>query len=292
MGSLRPATWDLTGEVVANGRVSSGLWRLDLTLPQPVGFEPGQFAMLNLVGPQQLVFRRPFSIFATTGSTISFLYRVVGRGTEQLAELRVGDGVDCLAPLGGGFPAPGPEPVVILAGGVGLPPLHAWMLTHGRPEDVACFGARDGADVPWDLLDERWQVSVDHDRDVPAHRQAHHGLVTEAALATLRGADGPRHVLACGPTPLLKAAAALARERGWRCHVSLEEHMGCGYGVCKGCVVPVLTDREPGWRNATSCEEGPVFDAAQLDWTRYALGDEEDALGDEEDARGGEEDRA
>jgi len=260
---------------MANGLVSTGLWRLDVTLPRPVPFAPGQFAMINLTGPGQLVFRRPFSILGVDGTTISFLYRVVGRGTGAMAGLRPGDRLDCLAPLGVPFPEPGDAPVVILAGGVGLPPLHAWFLTHGRPDDVACFGARDGGDVPWDLLDGRWHVSVDHHDNLPAGREAHHGLVTEAALAALGQLSGPRHVLACGPTPLLRAAADLARRHRWTCHVSLEEHMGCGYGVCKGCVVPVISDLEPGWRNATSCVEGPVFDAADLDWQRIGASDPE-----------------
>jgi dihydroorotate dehydrogenase electron transfer subunit len=116
-------------------------------------------------------------------------------------------------------------------------------------------------------------VSVDRHEHVPAGRAAHHGLVTELALAELdrAGRARPRLVLACGPTPLLRAAALLARDRGWPCQVSLEEHMGCGYGVCKGCVVPVRLG-EPGsdsWRNANSCTEGPVFDAELIDWERF-----------------------
>jgi dihydroorotate dehydrogenase electron transfer subunit len=82
------------------------------------------------------------------------------------------------------------------------------------------------------------------------------------------GLAGPYQVLACGPTPMLRAAAALAAQRGWSCLVSVEEHMGCGYGVCKGCVVPVWNG-EGGVRNAMSCEEGPVFDAAGLAWDSF-----------------------
>ena len=274
MGLLEPATWDLTGRVTANAAVSSGLLRLDLELPRAVGFAPGQFAMLNLTGAEQLVFRRPFSILAADGEAISFLYRVVGRGTARLANLEAGDTVDCLAPLGKPFAAPDAQtpPALILAGGVGLPPLHAWFARHGRPGDVACFGGRDGGDVPWGLLPAPWRVSVDRDEAIPAGRHARTGLVTELALAELADHEdpGPRLVLACGPTPLLRAAAALARDRQWPCRVSLEEHMGCGYGVCKGCVVPVLLDPAggDGWRNANSCTEGPVFDAADLDWER------------------------
>jgi len=269
----QPAAWDLTGRVVANRPCSTGLWRLDLELPQAVPFVPGQFAMINLVGPERLVFRRPFSILAAQDRVLSFLYRVVGRGTALLAGLRPGAGVDCLAPLGRGFP--GPEattpPALLLAGGVGLPPLAAWFARHGRPGDLACFGGRDGGDVPWDLVPPPWQVSVDRVDAAATARGAFAGLVTELARQRLaaRPDAGGRLVLACGPTPLLRAAAQLSHERGWPCHVSLEEHMGCGYGVCKGCVVPVRDAGPEGWRQATSCTEGPVFAAGDLDWDRF-----------------------
>ena len=270
-----PATWDLPGRVAVNRPVSTGLWRLDLDLPRPVPFKPGQFAMLNPRAHGQLVFRRPFSILAAGASSLAFLYRVVGRGTALMASLQPGDPVDCLAPLGNPFPAPTADtpPALILAGGVGLPPLAAWHARHGRAGDLACFGGRDPGDVPWPLVPAPWHVSVDRPGDgVPLGREVYTGLVTALAAARLEGdTHGSRLVLACGPTPLLRAAARFAAGRGWPCLVSLEEHMGCGYGVCKGCVVPVRDPGLAGWRNANSCTEGPVLDAAMLDWDRFGV---------------------
>lgn len=258
--------------VVANAPVSRGLLRLDARLASPAGFEPGQFAMLNVVGPGQLVFSRPFSILAVEGDVVSFLYRVVGRGTAALEALGPGAPLTYLGPLGTPFPQPVPGvPAVLVAGGVGLPPVHAWLARWGREGDLAFFGGRDGADVPWSLLDDRWAVSVDQATDVPADRGAWHGVVTGLAAARTADLAGPRALLACGPLPLLKAAAALAAERGWACWLSLEEHMGCGYGVCKGCVIPVRdAQAEGGWRNATCCDEGPVFRATDIAWERAA----------------------
>ena len=253
-----------------NAPVSAGMLRLDLRLPRALAFEPGQFAMLNLVGPAEMVLRRPFSILAAEDRDLAFLYRVAGRGTAQLAVLRAGERVACLAPLGSAFPPPQADlPVVLLAGGVGVPPLHAWWRRYGRPQDRAFFGGRDGDDVPWGLLDD-WRVSVDAATGLGPGREAHVGLVTALCERDLApaGAAGPRQVLACGPTPMLRAAAALAAARGWPCLVSVEEHMGCGYGVCKGCVVPVRGEGGTV-RNAMSCEEGPVFDAALLAWDQF-----------------------
>ena len=277
--------WLHVARVAANEAVSRGLIRLDLELPQPLAFAPGQFAMLNFRDERQLVFSRPFSILAADGNRASFLYRVVGRGTQMLAELSDGDELSVLGPLGTPFPAPvAAEPVILMAGGVGLPPLLAWWHRYGREGDRAYFGGRDGADIPWSLIDESWQVSVeragagdgsdDRPADLPARQDPYRGLVTDCC----RDDDpfgGARRglILGCGPLPMLAAVAALARERDWRCLVSVEEHMGCGYGVCKGCVVPLVApdaSSEAAFVNATSCQQGPVFAAESIDWKRFA----------------------
>ena len=266
MTDPRPAAVAAVGRVTANALVSSAYYRLDCELDLPFTFLPGQFVMLNLPRPEGWTFSRPFSVLSSRGATVSVLYRVVGRGTAALAAQSVGARLDVLGPLGEPFPAPAPGGrVVLLGGGVGLPPVFAWRERWGRPVDRAFFGARDGGEVPWELLGDGWQVSVDRRDGLPPGREAFTGVVTALAAAELgqdHGRDGGVTVLACGPTALLRAAAAWARARGWDCRVSLEEHMGCGYGVCKGCVVSVRDG--DGVRNATCCGEGPVFAAERL----------------------------
>ncbi len=262
-----------SASVIANARVSSGLIRLDLELAKEQGFEPGQFAMINLAGPRAFVFSRPFSLLEADRTQVSFLYRVVGRGTRALERLRPGQVLSFLGPLGQPFPpAQDDLPVILIGGGVGLPPVWAWQRKFGRPGDLGFFGARNGSDVPWDLLGKDWSISVDVREHLPAGRLAEVGVVTDLVAKEIPEDDPTRRlVLACGPIPLLKAAAELANQRGWQCYVSLEEHMGCGYGACKGCVVPLLDVDDPaGWRNATCCQEGPVFTAESVDWLRYA----------------------
>jgi dihydroorotate dehydrogenase electron transfer subunit len=268
------ATIRVDGTVRTNQPVSSGLLRLDLQLDSPLpggaDFAPGQFAMLNFTGGRSLVFSRPFSILDWRQDVVSFLYREVGTGTRAMAELEEGGRMTFLGPLGTPFPTlAGDQAAVLIGGGVGLPPVAAWLARHGRSQDRGYFGGRDGADVPWSQLQGNWQVSVDEARDIPAGKGAFTGLVTQL-VARDKELDGSyrRVVLTCGPVPMLKAARELALARGWECHVSLEEHMGCGYGACKGCVVPVSTPDGQG-RNATCCQEGPVFPAEQIIWERY-----------------------
>jgi len=263
-----PAPRWTTGVVAANEAVAAGLLRLDLELPRPAAFAPGQFAMLNLLGPLELVFGRPLSILDADGRRLSFLYRVVGEGTARLAQAKPGDPVACFAPLGRPFPPPGEAPCLLLAGGVGLPPLWAWRRRHGRPADLACFGARSGDDVPWGLVPPPWRVSVERAEGAPSGRAAA-GTVVELATALLAefrrdGRRPPAKVLACGPLPMLRAAARLAAGQGWECLVSVEERMGCGYGVCRGCVVPAAAGHY-----LTACQEGPVLAASEIDWERF-----------------------
>ena len=237
------------GVVANNQAVSTGLIRLEIETDQELDFLPGQFAMLNLTGPRKRIFGRPFSILSCSGNRMGFLYRVVGGGTATLASLEPGDEMTLLGPLGTPFPAPVEgQPAVLLAGGVGLPPILAWWNRFARAGDRAFFGARDPGDLPWDLLPDSWKASVDEEGEAPAGRTVWLGLVT--ALAERELGDGelpPSRVLACGPAPLLEAAGRLASGRGWECFVSMEEHMGCGYGACKGCVIPIFRSEEILW---------------------------------------------
>lgn len=263
----------LTGRIVSDRPASSSMRRLDIVLDDPTTFVPGQFCMLNLDGPAALVLGRPFSILAAADVRLSLLYKVTGAGTARLRDAGEGARVVVLGPLGRPFPEPDARPHLLLAGGVGLPPLLAWAERWARPRDLCCAGGRDGADLPWDLLGSSWRASVDLPADVPPRREAFAGNVVALARSLLPADAPPHRVLACGPLPLLRAAAALARERGWECRVSVEERMGCGYGVCRGCVVPRAGNA--GW--ATACVDGPVFDASALDWDGIGTGADPDA---------------
>ena len=96
----------------------------------------------------------------------------------------------------------------------------------------------------------------------------HHGFVTELLTRvldeTVRGND-ERRIVACGPVPMMKAVAAIASTAGVRCQVSLETPMACGIGICFSCVAKV---RQPdgGWDWKRTCVEGPIFDAARIEW--------------------------
>lgn len=258
----------LLGRVVANEALSSSMIRLDLDLEAPTGFLPGQFCMVNLEGGSRMPLSRPLSILRTEGSRLSLLYKVVGHGTRLLSEAPVGAAVRVLSPLGRSFPERDDDrPRLLLAGGVGLPPLWSWFERYGRKGDLACFGGRDRDDVPWGLIPPGWRVSLDSAEGGAGPAGMFVGNVVALAESLLPDDAPAHHVLACGPVPLLRAAAVMAAQRGWNCEVSVEERMGCGYGVCRGCVVP--RPAAAGWW--TACQDGPILAADDVDWERFGL---------------------
>ncbi len=228
--------------------------------------------------------RRPFSIAdrfdADDGTHLLLISRSVGVATRWLDRVRPGDGLDITGPLGRGFRIPpSSAPLVLVGGGVGIPPLlylTRW-LHERRYTAVTCiFGAttrdllplrlraqpnREGAPSPCvELPGQAPFASVittdDGTLGLP-------GRVSDALLHQPLGRDSL--VLACGPEPMLRAVADLTRTFGCACQLCIERNMGCGVGTCQSCVVRLRDlGRPEGWRWALTCTEGPVFDRDDL----------------------------
>jgi dihydroorotate dehydrogenase electron transfer subunit len=217
--------------------------------PQP---DPGQFYMLTAGerwggGEDERPFLpRAFSVMRARGDTLEFLLEDVGPGTARLAELRAGDGLWLLGPLGNGFAPPrdGRRPVLV-GGGVGIAPLAIWSDALGGAETL--LGFRDAAHAAGAALIAGARVATD-DGSV-----GHHGLVTE-----LLPRDADIEVYACGPPRMLDAVAAICNERAIPAQLAMESGMACGFGACFGCVVPT----QEGY--VRLCVDGPVLEAAAL----------------------------
>jgi dihydroorotate dehydrogenase electron transfer subunit len=238
--------------------------RLVLRAPQisPL-VKPGQFAHLRVLPMKEALLRRPFSIFQAQGETISILYKAVGRGTERLRQMRTGEEVSVIAPLGRGFavPEPGGSIPLLLAGGYGMAALY--LLAERSPQKGIVFvGGRGRVDIlcESEFRSLGWEVQVTTEDGSHGAK----GLVTEPLLAELRRASSNRMLYACGPTPMLRAAGRIAEEFGIPAELSMDEHMCCGVGVCLTCVLPVKTPQ--GWEYRRACTEGPVFDSRAVLW--------------------------
>jgi dihydroorotate dehydrogenase electron transfer subunit len=221
--------------------------------------DPGQFYMLAAAerwggGEDERPFLpRAFSVLRRhDDGTLDFLVEDVGPGTARLAELRPGDGLWILGPLGRGFAAPRDDRRPILAGGgVGIAPLAIWSDALG-PEALVLLGFRDAPRAEGAALIPGARVATD-DGSV-----GHHGLVTDLLRAEL-GRDPRAEVYACGPPLMLEAVRALCAELAVPAQLALESGMACGFGACFGCVVPTRA----GY--VRLCVDGPVIDAAELE---------------------------
>lgn len=228
---------------------------LDAGGPQP---DPGQFYMLRASwrwgggASERPYLPRAFSVLRArstpAGVELQFLLEAVGPGTERLSEIRVGESLSVLGPLGHGFEGPrGGHRPLLVGGGVGIAPLAIWQ--DRLDQDAAVLlGFRDADHAAGAELLTGAAVATD-DGSV-----GHRGRVTELLARELDRGE-PAEVYSCGPPPMLEAVRALCARRAVPAQLALESGMACGFGACFGCAVP--TNRGL----IRLCLEGPVLDA-------------------------------
>jgi dihydroorotate dehydrogenase electron transfer subunit len=232
----------------------------DVETPEP---RPGQFAMIAATerwggGEEERPYlARAFSIARRRVGESQFLLEDVGPGTRRLCELREGEGLWALGPLGKGFePPPARRRSILVGGGVGIAPLAILqdaLEAEAESEVTVLLGFRDGARAEGAALLRGAQVATD-DGSV-----GHHGLLTELLSKELYR-DSRAQVYACGPAPMLEAVRAMCATRDVPAQLALEAGMACGFGACYGCAVP---KRGGGYLRV--CVDGPVIDAAELE---------------------------
>ena len=256
-----------------------------LTLDSPEiakATKPGQFVHITV--SDSLAMRRPISIMSvdTDNGTFDLLYKVVGEGTRQLAERKIGEVLSIIGPIGNGFELTDKKLPLLIGGGVGMPPMIAIAQqmkdTNHDPFVIL------GSEVPFPFtpelskignpcpnashtmpLLEEWNVAC-RLASLQDYKGVFKGYVTDLAreyLNTLSTDELAQvEVYSCGPHPMLEAVAKLAKEYDLPCQVSLEEYMACAVGGCAGCVVEVQTDNGPAMKRV--CVDGPIFDATTV----------------------------
>lgn len=255
-----------TARVLLNAPYSGGYRELRLDVTSISGkVVPGQFVHIRVPGLSDRVLRRPFSVFHADAEILCVLYKVVGQGTQVLANVDEGEDISVLGPLGNGFPAVDESAFpVLVAGGYGVAPL--CFLAERMPVKGVLFVG--GSSAP-DILcvdrfeDMGWTVHVTTEDGTMGRR----GLVTDALDDWLGeyASDRTPEFFVCGPDGLLRAIGERCVSRGWRGSLSLDKHMGCGLGACLACVQRL---RDPNGEEfwARVCKEGPVFDAEKVVW--------------------------
>ena len=236
-------------EIIENQALTDSVYRMTLSGDVSAITAPGQFVNIRLEG---LYLRRPISVCDVGENTLTIIYKVVGKGTEQLSQMQCGT-LDVLTGLGNGYDlTPAGDAPVLLGGGVGVPPMYLLarrLIAMGKKVRVILgFNTRDeifyeeefkalGAEVTVTTVDGSYGVK---------------GFVTDA----LKDMDYT-YFYTCGPEPMLKAVYRASVTSG---QMSFEKRMGCGFGACMGCSCKTIT----GYKRI--CKEGPVMHKEEILW--------------------------
>lgn len=238
-------------EIIENVPLTENVMRMKLRGDTSANTAPGQFINIKLDG---LYLRRPISVCDCEDGIYTIIYKVVGKGTEQMREMQEGM-LDVLTGLGNGYDTSvsGEHPL-LLGGGVGVPPLYLLakkLIGEGKKVSVILgFNTKDeifyeeefralGADVTVTTVDGSYGVK---------------GFVTDA----MRDMEYT-YFYTCGPEPMLKAIYNTSVTSG---QLSFEERMGCGFGACMGCSCKTL------YGNKRICKDGPVLVKEEIIWEK------------------------
>ncbi|MGM9960720.1 MAG: dihydroorotate dehydrogenase electron transfer subunit [Allobaculum sp.] len=230
--------------ILSNTPIAKDIFKMELETEIATLAKPGQFVQISV---PDFYLRRPISVSWVEGNVLTLVYKIMGKGTDKLGRMRPGHSLNILGPLGQGFPIAAKDEVLILGGGVGTPPL---LLTAKAYQDR---GTKVHVVLGFNTADEVF------------YQSEFEQLGITPIICTMDGSMGVKgtvldgvkannivcsFVLSCGPLPMLRAIQKTYTEG----YISLESRMGCGFGVCLGCVM-VDKDGTP----VRVCKNGPVF---------------------------------
>lgn len=237
-------------EIKSNTALTKTVYKMELKGDVSDITSSGQFVNIKLDG---FYLRRPISVNDCENGILTIIYKVVGKGTEQMAKMQAGEKLDVLTGLGNGYDLSlsGDKPV-LLGGGVGVPPLYMLckkLIAEGKKVSVILgFNTKDEVFCEEDfkkLGAEVYVTTADGSYGIK-------GFVTDA----LKDIDYS-YFYTCGPEPMLKAVFKSTNTSG---QFSFEERMGCGFGACMGCSCKTVT----GYKRI--CKDGPVLNKEEILW--------------------------
>ena len=247
-----------------NIKIADGIYSMWLETELAKDAHPGQFVGVYTDNASALL-PRPISICETSEdkSYIRLVYRVVGLGTGELSEKKPGESVELLGGLGNGYDlneASDKKSIVLMAGGIGVPPMVELAKTLNRKGNVICVMGYRNSDVF--LLEELKKYSTVY----VATEDGSIGTKGNVIDALNNNKLNPDIIFACGPMPMLRAIKRYSAEKDIKAYISLEERMACGVGACLGCVCKTTgKDDHSNVHNARICTDGPVFEAREVE---------------------------
>ena len=236
--------------IISNEALTDTVYKMVLSGDTSAITASGQFVNIQLAGK---FLRRPISVCDYDSQTLTIVYKVVGKGTEQMSVMSAGEQLDILTGLGNGYDLSlsGDKPV-LLGGGVGVPPMYnlAKKLIALGKDVTVILGFNTKSEVFYEEEFKALGCNV-----IVATADGSHGVkgFATTSLAELNYT----YFYTCGPEPMLKAVYKATSTSG---QMSFEERMGCGFGACMGCSCKTLT----GYKRI--CKEGPVMKKEEILW--------------------------
>lgn len=239
-----------SAKVLENYKVCNGIYKI--IIEDHSNIVSGQFYMLR---PNTALLGRPISVCEVQDGKVTFLYAVVGKGTEEFRALIPGDEIKVIGPLGNGFDENKDYgKVALVAGGIGVAPmLELSKKLRGKNNNIKMdlyAGFRDEA-----YLTEEISTYVDE-----VHIATNSGSTgTKGFVTDILDVDKYDTVLCCGPEIMMKKVVDMCKEKGTKVYVSMEKHMACGVGACLVCTCKTKDG------NKRTCKDGPVFDGYEIE---------------------------
>ncbi len=247
---------DYIATIVKNEKIADNVYAVTFALEEECKVRCGQFGNISVGGMHLL--RRPIAICKTEGKEVTFCYQIKGEGTQKLKTMEAGTKLNVLMPLGNGFFVEENEKkVALVGGGVGVFPLISVLREYNTEKEISAYigyrnkGAVCGVE---EFAKANKFVAVTDDGSYGEQMNS-----VQAFSADLEKGNCPDVVLACGPTPMLRALKSVVEKENIPCFVSLEERMGCGIGACLVCVCDLTNGKK-----ARVCKDGPVFDVKEV----------------------------
>ncbi|MBP2637605.1 MAG: pyrK 2 [Firmicutes bacterium] len=250
----------VTAQVLEHGLIAGDVWNLVIAAPEIARqTKPGQFVHIRINDSLEPLLRRPFSIADCDAAkgTLTIIYRVVGRGTALMTQLKPGDTINCMGPLGNGFQLTAQRPLLV-GGGMGLAPLLFLARAFCSLPATILMGGRNEQELFWPTLYAGVCKNIHITTDDGSVGQR--GFTVDLLPELLQSGNFDA-VYTCGPHVMLKGVVALADKHSIPCQVSLEDYMACGVGACLSC-----TCAGTSGKRLKVCTDGPVFAAGEVVW--------------------------
>ena len=251
--------------VVSQESIGAGIYSMWIQTDRiAADAKPGQFVSLY-TNDKSKILPRPISLceIDKENGRLHLVYRVTGQGTgtDEFSQMKAGDTIPVLGPLGNGFPVEKAEgkTVFLMGGGIGVPPILELAKQMQCEEKQIVVGYRDAHTFLKEEFEQNGTLYISTEDGSVGTK----GNVMDAIREQSLDAD---IIFACGPTPMLRAIKAYAEEKKIECYISLEERMACGIGACLACVCKTKEkDAHSNVNNKRICKDGPVFLSTEVD---------------------------